>query len=138
MAWVLVKRLQEDMSIKLSSLWVLDPTPISESGLTVKEVCFWKWKSSRWNTLILAVAGTASHFPCVHNLMMLQLLSAVSANWKWLVHDQRRHHGKYSFRSHRVPVVLLSSVHYESFLSNVKLVLNRRTFLAKSDGSVTV
>lgn len=86
MAWVLVKWLEENRLGAIPSSWVLEPSPIPETGLPMKGVCFWKRKSSKWDTLILAVAGAASHLSCVHGLITLRLFSPVSAAYKWIVH----------------------------------------------------
>ena len=57
MAWALVKWLEEDRLGIISAEWVLQPTTIAKSKLPIEGVCYWKKKSSRWNTLILAVSG---------------------------------------------------------------------------------
>ena len=55
MAWVLVKWLKH--TSRLPSSWVLKPTPLPEGGFPIDATCFWRKKTSTWETVILAVSG---------------------------------------------------------------------------------
>lgn len=57
MAFVLVKWLEEGYISTIPSSWVVQPRPIPTAGFPVAAICYWKRKTSRWDTEILAVSG---------------------------------------------------------------------------------
>ena len=58
MAFALVRWTDEDRVSVIPSAWVLQPATIDESDLPTPGVCFWKKRTSRHDTTILAVSGT--------------------------------------------------------------------------------
>ncbi len=49
--------MKEDRVSTIPSAWVVKPNPMPTSGFPIDGKCYWKKKTSTWDTLLLAVAS---------------------------------------------------------------------------------
>ena len=74
MAFALVRWIDEDQVSVIPVGWVLQPATIDESDLPIKGVCYWKKRTSKHDTIILAVSGMRMHVYKIYNNCNIKLI----------------------------------------------------------------